>query len=404
MKKKIIFMMINMNVGGTEKALLNMIEAIPKDQCEITILMLEEYGGFLNSIPKEVNIKYLNGYKEIKELLNNPPQRTALNLLKKGEIIRAFNIIFLHRISKIIKNRDLFFNYVLKNHSSIKDYFDAAVAYAGPMEFISFFVLHKINARKKIQWVHFDVTKIGFNPKYESKAYKKFDDICVVSNEGRNKLIQLIPELKEKTEVFSNIISSELINRLADEGTGFNDNFNGLRILTVGRLTSEKGQDLAIRVMARLIQNGYKVKWYCVGEGSSRKRYEELVEEYDLKDKFIFLGSDPNPYPYMKQSDIYVQPSRHEGYCITLAEARCLKKAIVTTDFTGAKEQIKDGETGLIVSYDENEMYEAMVRLLNDSGYRNKLTGNLGKEQFDNTLESTRLYSLFINTGMVVSR
>lgn len=394
MKKKIIFMMINMNVGGTEKALLNMIEAIPKEQYEITILMLEEYGGFLNSIPKEVHIEYLNGYKDIKELLNNPPQRTALALLKQREIVKAFNIIFLHRISKIIKNRNLFFSYVLKNHSSIKDHFDAAVAYAGPMEFISFFVLHKIKAKKKIQWVHFDVTKIGFNPKYESRTYKKFDKICVVSNEGKNKLIDLIPELKEKTVVFSNIVSSELIDRLAEEGTGFYDNFDGLRILTVGRLTSEKGQDLAIRVMARLIQNGYKVKWYCVGEGSSRKKYEELVTEYDLKDKFIFLGSDPNPYPYMKQCDIYVQPSRHEGFCITLAEARCLKKPIVTTDFTGAKEQIKDGETGLIVRNDENEMYDAIVRLLNDNDLCKMFYKNLVKESFDNNLEVEKLHIL----------
>ncbi|MDD9266526.1 glycosyltransferase [Paenibacillus sp. GCM10023248] len=394
MKKKLIFMMINMNVGGTEKALLNMIEAIPKEQFDITILMLEKYGGFLNSIPQEVHIEYLEGYKEMKEVLNNPPQRTALGLLRQGRVVRAINIMFLHLICKLIKNRKFFFNYVLKNHSLINDQFDAAVAYAGPMEFISFFVLHKIKAKKKIQWVHFDVTKIGFNPQYESASYKKFDQICVVSNEGRNKLIQLIPELKDKTEVFSNIVSSELIHRLADEGPGFKDNFNGLRILTVGRLTSEKGHDLAIRVMSKLVQNGYKVKWYCVGEGSSRKRYEELVKEYSIQDNFIFLGSDPNPYPYMKQCDIYVQPSRHEGFCITLAEARCLKKPIVTTNFTGAKEQIRDGETGLIVGVDENELYEGIVKLINDNELCDRFNRNLGMIKINHQMESDKLYKL----------
>jgi glycosyltransferase involved in cell wall biosynthesis len=395
MKKKIIFMLISMNVGGTEKALLNMITAIPMDQYDITILMLEEYGGFLSSIPKEVHIEYLNGYKNIKDVLNNPPQKTALDYLKKGRIIKAFNIIFLHRICKVIKDRKLFFSYVLKGLPTMNNHFDAAVAYAGPMEFISFFVLNKIKAKKKIQWVHFDVSKIGFNPKYESKMYNKFDKICVVSKEGRNKLIELIPTLKEKTEVFSNIVSSELIYSLAEEGTGFNDNFNGLRILTVGRLTSEKGQDLAIGVMARLIENGYKVKWYCVGEGTSRKKYEKLVEVCDLKDKFIFLGADPNPYPYLIQCDIYVQPSRHEGYCITLAEARCLKKPIVTTDFTGAKEQIKNGETGLIVSVNENEMYNAIISLINNRDLSERFSQNLARESFNYTLEMDKIYKLF---------
>lgn len=86
------------------------------------------------------------------------------------------------------------------------------------------------------------------------------------------------------------MISSNLIQKQAKDGKGFSDNFTGLRILTVGRLANEKGQDLAIRVLSRLIGEGFKVKWYCVGDGSSRKQYEELIEHYSLKDTFILLG------------------------------------------------------------------------------------------------------------------
>ena len=105
MKKKIIFMIINMNVGGTEKALLNMISEMPKDKYDITILMLEEYGGFLNSIPTEVHVECLNGYRNIKDELKNPPQITALSYLKKGKIVKAFNVFIIHLISKIFKDR-----------------------------------------------------------------------------------------------------------------------------------------------------------------------------------------------------------------------------------------------------------------------------------------------------------
>ena len=80
-------------------------------------------------------------------------------------------------------------------------------------------------------------------------------------------------------------------------------------------------------------QDGYKVKWYCVGDGNARKEYEELIKERKLEGDFILLGAIPNPYPYMKNADIYVQTSRHEGYCLTLAEAKCLCKFIISTNF-----------------------------------------------------------------------
>ncbi|NHC43504.1 glycosyltransferase, partial [Bacillus sp. MM2020_1] len=69
MRKKIIFMLINMNVGGTEKALLNLINEIPKENYDVTIFMLEKYGGFLNHIPSDVKVEYFEGYKNIKGLL-----------------------------------------------------------------------------------------------------------------------------------------------------------------------------------------------------------------------------------------------------------------------------------------------------------------------------------------------
>ena len=392
--KKIIFMVINMNVGGTEKALLNMISEMPKEKYDITILMLEKYGGFLDSIPDWVHVEYVDGYQHIKGLLNDPPKIVFKNLLKQWKIINAFMFLLFYVMSKVQKNRSILFKYILRHNPKMSTEYDVAVAYAGPMDFISFFVANKIKAKKRIQWIHFDITKIGFNQHFASKIYSQFDKVFVVSSEGANKLLNMVPNLKEKTEVFSNIVSSELIYSQAKEGNGFNDKFDGLRILTVGRLTGEKGQDLAIRVLARLVEDGYKVKWYCLGEGNSRKKYEKLVEEYNVKDKFIFLGADPNPYPYIDQCDIYVQPSRHEGYCITLAEARCLHKPIVTTDFTGAKEQIKDGDTGLIVSINENEIYNAIVKLINNTDLCKKFSGNLVKENFDTTQEMKKIYNL----------
>ncbi|MEH7309215.1 glycosyltransferase [Neobacillus drentensis] len=262
------------------------------------------------------------------------------------------------------------------------------------MDFISYFILKKIKAKKKIQWIHFDVTKIGFNSQFAAKVYGHYDKVFVVSKEAKEKLVNMVPTIKDKTEVFSNIVSSKLILNQLKKGKGFKDTFNGLRILTVGRLTIEKGQDLGIKVLARLIDEGYNVKWYCVGEGNLRGNYQKLVGKYNLQETFIFLGSDPNPYPYIDQCDIYVQPSRHEGYCISLAEARCLGKPIVTTEFTGAREQIKNGETGIIVGVNEDEIYNAVVNLINNYDLRMKFSNNLVKEKFDSSIEVKKLSSI----------
>ncbi|MEH7388358.1 glycosyltransferase [Bacillus sp. JJ1521] len=392
MRKKIIFMLINMNIGGTEKALLNMINEIPKDKYDITIFMLEKYGGFLEFIPSNVNVKYFNGYQSIKDILNNPPQLMSLHLIKKGKIIKAITIMILHVITKILKNRSLFFRYTLNNYPVLEEEYDYALAYDGPMDFISYFILKKIKAKKKFQWIHFDVTKIGFNPRFASKVYSQYDKVFVVSKEARTKLIELVPNLQAKVDTFLNATSPQLIMSQAKEGLGFTDQFDGLRILTVGRLSTEKGQDIAIQVLARLIKNGYKVRWYCVGEGNARGEYEKLIKKFNLGDTFILLGSNPNPYPFMDQCDIYVQPSRHEGYCITLMEARYLNKPIITTSFTGAKEQINHGENGLIVGSNEDEIYHSLVELINNNELRNKLSENLTKEKFERRLETDKIF------------
>jgi glycosyltransferase involved in cell wall biosynthesis len=333
-------MLINMNVGGTEKALINMISEMSTEEYDITLLMLEEYGGFLNSIPKDIHVEYLTGYNKIKGILNQPPHITALTFLSRGKLGKAINIMLLHLVSKITRERSIVFKYALRGFKNIEELYDVAIAYAGPMDFISYFVINKIKAKKKIQWIHFDITKIGFNQKFAAKTYRMFDRIFVVSEEGRKRLINYLPNLKTKIDTFYNIISSNSIEKMANNGVGFTDNFDGIRILTVGRLTKEKGQDLTIPVLKKLKTAGYNVRWYCIGEGNARVEYETLIKKARVKNDFILLGTKTNPYPFMKQCDLYVQPSRHEGYCITLSEAKTFHKPIVSTDFTGAREQI----------------------------------------------------------------
>lgn len=389
--KKILFMCINMNIGGTEKALLTMLNEIDSSKYDVTLLMLEEYGGFLSEIPNFVKVKYINEYKTIKPFINEPPRLLANKLIKNKKYLTGIMTLINYSISKITNNMSYYYKYILRNTKNIEADYDLAVAYAGPMDLITYFVLNKIKAKKKVQWIHFDITKIGFNKKFAEKNYKKFDKIFVVSEEGKEKLINLIPALNNKVEAFFNIISCNLIENMSKNEKGFDDSFNRVRILTVGRLSKEKGQDLTINALARLKNEGYNIRWYCIGDGPEKDNYKQKIKNLNLENDYILLGSKLNPYPFMKQCDIYVQPSKHEGYCITLGEARCFDNPIVTTNFTGANEQIKNEVTGLICDISEEGIYKSVKRLLDDKDLYNNIKINLSKEIVDSTNEISKL-------------
>ncbi|WPQ46252.1 glycosyltransferase [Clostridium perfringens] len=384
--KSILFMLINMNIGGTEKALINMLNELQKEKYKVTVLLLEKYGGFLNQIPDWVEVKYLDEYKNLKKYINEPPIKSVKELLIKKEYINAFNFFLSYCISKLKDDISYYYKYLLKDVSDLEEY-DIAVAYAGPMDFITYFIANKIRAKKRVQWIHFDISKIGFNKRFAENMYSKFDKIFVVSEEGKNKLNLLIPSLSDKTEVFFNIISSTLIKNMAENEEGFNDNYNGIRILTVGRLSREKGQDITISVLEKLIKQGYEVRWYCIGEGNMRKELEDMIKNKNLQDNYILLGSKRNPYPFMKECDIYVQSSRHEGYCITLAEARCFNNPIITTNFIGANEQIIHEKNGLICECNENEIYKAIKKIIGDK----EVIFKLENENIDTVIEIRKI-------------
>lgn len=394
--KKILFMCINMNIGGTEKALLTMLNEMDRSKYEITLLMLEEYGGFLNQIPDGIKVMYLKEYKALKKFINDPPQLLAKELIKNRKVIGGLSLLVIYIISKLMKDISIYYKYILRNVDTLNEEYDIAIAYAGPMDFISYFVINKIKSKKRVQWIHFDISKIGFNVNFAKKIYDKFDKVFVVSNEGKDKLINFLPSLKDKTEVFFNIISCKMIEKMSYEGKGFSDDFDGTRILTVGRLSKEKGQDLIIPVLKKLKENGYKVRWYCIGDGPAKKEYEKLVDKLNIKDDFIFLGSKLNPYTYMKECNIYVQPSKHEGYCITLGEARCFNNPIVTTNFTGANEQIVNENTGLVCEINEEEIYKAIKKLLDDKKLYKNIKDNLNNEIVDSTKEIRKLESILV--------
>ena len=391
MKKKILFMVSSMNIGGVEKSLLSLLAVIPKEKYEITILTLDKKGGFLEYIPNNVKLIEAEWFKYIKPIIMDTPQNIIKRYIKNYEFIKIPSFIYSYFKSKKINDRYIYYKHVLKSIPECKEKYDVAIAYAGPTEIIDAYISHKVKAEKKIAWVHFDISKHKINKKLYNNLYERFNKIFAVSNECKKKLDEIIPAVRNKSEVLFNIVSEDLINEMSESYVDFDDNYKGIKIITVGRLSKEKGQDLAIKALAKLKKDRYDVKWYCIGEGNSRREFEQLIKEYNLENNFLLLGSTSNPYPYIKNADIYVQTSRHEGYCLTLAEAKALNKPIVTTDFIGAYEQIKNNENGIIVSCNENDLADAIRKLIDEKEICSKFSNKLREEKIDTTNEVNKL-------------
>ena len=364
MKKKLFFLLSSMNVGGVEKAFLGLLTAIPRDKYEIHLGLLQMKGGFMSSIPQDVTIHHIDCYDKHWRVINDPPLPIIKDLFLKGNIIEALIHLFLYIHFKLTQNRYYFYQWILRKESKFPVKFDAAIAFAGPSQAIDYYICEKVQAPIKCGWIHFDVTKFGIDQGMSKQLYKQYKKIFIVSETGKEKFYQLFPMFKYKTEVFYNIVSPDQVREQAAKGPTFTDDFSGKRILTVGRLSNEKGQNVAIQALKLLIDKGYNVKWYFVGDGKLREECEQLAKQLKIADKVIFLGTQTNPYGYMRDCDIYMQPSRHEGYCITLAEALCFPNPIVATNFTGAEEQLQTRSNGIVTGMSADDIAEAITNAI----------------------------------------
>lgn len=370
---KVLFVCHKMNLGGTEKSLIALLNKLSSRNLDIEVMLLEEGGVLESEIPKDVKITYFEGFNEIKPYIYSSPLQLIKSLVKKGKISKALRHFFTYIKVKIYNDWSYFYSSSTRAINNLGTY-DIAIAFAGPSDFISYLVLEKFKAKKKVQWNHFDVKEVIHNPKFGQKYYPYFDQIFSVSKNGKASFDEIFPKFKDKSFVFHNIVDEKALKNAVENSPSYNDEFKGLRIVTLGRLSKEKGQDMIAPVVAKLKNEGYDFRWYLIGDGKLREKIENQIMEYQIEEHLILLGSQLNPYAYLKEADIYVQSSLHEGYCITLKEAKVFNLPVVTTSFLSADNLIVNEEDGLIVEISEDGIYKGVKALLDDEALREKFS------------------------------
>lgn len=204
----------------------------------------------------------------------------------------------------------------------------------------------------------------------------------------------MFPTLKDKIIEIENILSPMFVRQQANvEATSLYNDYDGVKLLSVGRICYAKNYDNIPYIANKIKQSGIKFKWYIIGPGNHTE-IDSLLNELNCNDVVEFLGAKSNPYPYMKGCDIYIQPSRYEGKSVTVREAQMLCKPVVITSYATAKSQINHGVDGVIVPMDNDGISKGIVDFIKNKTLQDKIIDYLNSHDYGNENEINKIYNL----------
>ena len=392
--KKVLFVIDSLHCAGAEKSLTTLLSLLDYSKYDVD-LQLFGYGGALEElVPKEVNILKPMEYIKFSSLstknaviksLKNMNFKMLSSRLKFSLAIRKNNYsnaqkarVYWQKVSNVIENNN-------------KEY-DIAISYAQGVP--TFYVAEKVCAKKKLAWVNVSYKLEDEDRVFQEQFYDKYNKIVAVSDSAKNIFLETFPKYTDKLEIIYDINDADFIKKMSDQGQSYNDNYTGLRILTIGRLANQKGYDIALEACKILKEKGIEFKWYSLGMGPLKEEIEKYINENNLENNFKLLGVKSNPYPFIRDCDIYVQTSRFEGFGIAIAEARMLNKPVVTTRFDAVYNQMKDRKNGLVVDMNSQGIVNGILELINNKELTNEIISYLKTEKKGNTEELEKFYKL----------
>lgn len=393
MKKKILFVIESLALGGAEKSLVTLLNLMDYSKYDVDLLVFSQGGDFQELLPEEVNLLSVPDYFEYCAI---PWSKIGEKLKSPKEMLAQISYSVMLRIGKHnhIEKAVMLWKSSRKCFSILPKSYDVAIAYAQGVP--TFYVAEKVKAKKKIAWINAVYIPNGEYYDFIKSIYAFFDIVNAVSESVASQVQDTFGMPNSKIMVMKDILDVDFAIKMAEMPSEAHVEMagDGIKILTVGRYAYMKGYDLAIDAAKILLEKGVKFSWYALGDGAIRKELEQQIEKNGLKEQFILLGSRSNPYPYFKECDLYVQTSKFEGFGITLAEAKMFNKPIVTTNFNAVSAQFVNEKNGLIVDISAQAIAEGIVRMINDDGLRKQCIANVSVEMKGNREEIEKLYQI----------
>lgn len=394
MKKKLLFVIDSLSIGGAEKSLVSLLNLIEPSKYEIDLLLFKRGEDLERYLPKHINILPVPEYFRF---LNHEKFAAAKNITYSYYKIKtSLNLRLNKYAKKTLHSEQVVYKNLARIIYPIESMYDVAIAYSQGMP--TYFVASKVKASKKLAWINTDYVNTLYDKELDYESYKNITKIIAVSQHTKESVMKIRTDYDDKIDIVFDIVNPNLINTMSEEVEIKEFDKTVINILTVGRLVSAKSYESAIGVARLLKDSGYRFKWFVIGEGPERKKLQELIVENDLLDSFFLLGKRLNPYPYMKNCDIYVQTSIKEGFGLTVCEAKILKRPIVCSNFHTAKEIINNNIDGLIVEHNKNSIFNGIKKYLDDSNFREEIVKQLNIEEPYNSINQlNKFYQLIEN-------
>lgn len=394
MKKQLLIISGGMEIGGIERSLLGLLGELDYEKYDVDLLLFDVGGELLPLVDKRCNI-----LPEIKACAAmTMPISAAIKSAPVIGIKRAINRI---TVPKKYGSDDgatfallsSYWRNCVKHMPAQNKKYDVAISFMWPHDYAD----KKVNADKKIAWIHTDYTIAKMDFEKDEKTWQHFDKIAGVSDEVGEAFKKVYPSLSDKVITIENILSEEFIKTQAKKEKPEGFDLSKKAILSVGRFTHQKAFELAAESCRMMKENGCDFKWYLIGYGPDEELIRSKIKENAVEDTMIILGKKTNPYPYMAACSIYAQPSRYEGKAVTVREAQTLGKPVLITAYETAPSQVENGVDGIICSMGTKAVADALTALLNDEATCKRLSENCLSRDFSNRESIQLLYDFIEN-------
>lgn len=392
-KPRIFINMHYMELGGAERALLGLLNAIDTKLVDVDLFLNQHTGPFMSMIPKKIHLlpeepEYSVIEKPITECIRQRQWKIAwartVARLKYKRYLKANNLSADGSATHYV------FNETIKYLPSLTKYghYDLAISFLDPPHIVQ----EKVSASCKIEWIHTDFSYVKVDIPTTEYWWKQNDYIASISASVTQQFLQLYPSLKDKIIEIHNILSPTFVREQAVL-TSIAPRSNMLNICSVGRISYQKNFE-SIPFIAKFLTNrGVNFHWQIVGPGDSSS-IVEAARQLGVSEFVEFVGAKDNPYPYINACDIYVQPSRYEGHSVTVREAQMLYKPVVITNYNTASNQVQSGVDGIICELENGAIADAIISLANNTDLYQSIVNYLHNHDYGNEEEVTKIYEL----------
>lgn len=296
--KKIAIFQTDLNYGGIQKSLVNLLNNIDYKKYEVDLYLFNKDNVFIDEISSKVNIIYLK------------------------KITYFSRVIFFEILNKFYKNK-------------IDKEYDLAIDFNSySMDTVLSCI--KCKSKRKVMWVHNDI-KIKLKEEilyfilhfFFKAKYKYFDEFIAVSKGALDSFKEYHKFEDKKYRVIPNMIDTKEIYDLVKEKSNIKIDSKKYNLCSVGRLTHQKGFDILLDDIYELTKIKTNFHLYIIGDGSSRKVLEKKINCLQLNEYVTLLGYQKNVFSIEDEMDGFVLTSRYEGQGMVFLEAKALGLDII---------------------------------------------------------------------------